>query len=400
MGLPQALVGARGEGPYLWDLDGRRYIDYLQSYGAGILGHGRREVTEAVRRAAAAGPLWGLPCREEAELAEALREAIPSLQRLRFVSSGTEAMMSAVRLARAATGRDLLVKFDAGYHGHADPFLGQTGSAAAHAADAEESAGVPEAVRRRTVTLPWGDAAAVRRFMARRGRAVAAVCVEPVAANIGLVVPPPGFLATLRQECDRTGALLICDEVITAFRFRYGSMAEAAGIRPDLIALGKLIGGGLPIGAYGGRKDLMTLLSPEGSVFQAGTYAGHPVSMAAGLATLAILRQEDPYARLEALGAQLESLLRQLTGARHLPVILHRLGGALSLWFGQGEVRSPADVERTDLGRFAAFFQALLRCGVLTPPSPYEVWFLSLAHGPAQLEETAERVSAALDLAL
>lgn len=401
MGLEEAIVGVRGQGAYLWDVDGRRYLDYLQSYGAGILGHGRQEVTQAVVQALKGGPLWGVPCEDELKLADELAEAIPWLERIRFVSTGTEALMSVARLARAATGRDLLVKFDAGYHGHSDAFLGETGSAAAHAAttltgDPGEAAGVPDAVRRLTVTLPWGDIPAFRQFMAERGKEVAAVVAEPVAANIGICLPAQGFLEALRAETDRYGALLVLDEVITAFRFRYGSISQALGVKPDLIALGKLIGGGLPIGAYGGRADLMALLSPEGPVFQAGTHAGNPATMAAGLATLKVLRESGTYERLDQLGALLEQQMRKVAAEVHEPIILHRLGGAITMWFGEGEVTGPDDIERTDLRKFAACFRALLRQGVLTAPSPYEVWFLSLAHQDEDVEVTGRKLHLAL----
>jgi glutamate-1-semialdehyde 2,1-aminomutase len=402
MGLDASLVAARGRGAYLYDLDGRPYLDYLQSYGAGILGHGRPEVARAAARAVEAGPVWGLPCRDELALAELLSAAIPCLERMRFVSTGTEALMSLARLARAVTGRDLIVKFDAGYHGHADPFLGDTGSAAAHAAadrEAGEAAGVPEAVRRLTVTLPWGDAAAFDAFMAARGREVAAVFFEPVAANIGLCEAPAGFLQRVAEGTGAAGALLVADEVITAFRFRAGSMCDALHLRPDLMALGKVVGGGLPIGVYGGRAELMAELSPGGRVFQAGTHAGNPVSMATGLATLRLLNHPGVYPRLAEMGAELERQLRQAAAAAGWPVILHRLGGAVSLWCGTGDVAGPADVERTDVRRFAALFAGLLRAGVLTPPSPYEVWFVSLAHAPADLRDTGERAYLAMRLA-
>ncbi|MCL6595620.1 MAG: glutamate-1-semialdehyde 2,1-aminomutase [Firmicutes bacterium] len=401
VGLSHPVVGAAGRGAYITDVDGRRYIDYLQAFGPGILGHGHPGVTAAAAAALADGPVWGIPAPSEARLAEALAEAVPSMARIRFTASGTEAVMSAVRLARAATGRTLVVKFDAGYHGHADVVLGQTGSAAAHAgADGDEApAGVPADVLRHTATLTWNDAEGLERYLACRGREVAALLVEPVAGNIGIVPPDPAFVRALNRARE-TGALVIADEVVSAFRFRYGAAQDLVGLRADLTCVGKIVGGGLPIGAYGGSEELMRLVRPEGPVFQAGTYAGHPVACAAGLAALTALARPGVYETLEERGFTLAEGLRRAAREAGWPVTLSRVGGAFTLWPGRdetllGPVRTAEDVEATDADAFAALYRSLLAHGVLLPPSRFEAWLVTLAHDAGVVAETLERAAAA-----
>jgi glutamate-1-semialdehyde 2,1-aminomutase len=401
MGVVASPIGCHGRGPYLTDVEGRTYVDYLQAFGPGILGHGHPAVVAAVAAAAADGPLWGLASRAEARLADRLIGALAGVERVRFTASGTEAVMAAIRLARAATARDRLVKFDAGYHGHADVVLGDTGSAAAHAAGAagQAPAGVPAGVLGDTVTLPWNDAAALDRYLAAEGRAVAAVLVEPVAGNIGIVAPDPGFVAAVNRARGH-GALVIADEVVSAFRFRYGDAATLVGLEGDLTCVGKIIGGGLPIGAYGGGRALMARVAPEGDVFQAGTYAGHPLSCAAGQAVLGVLAQAGAYEHLAALGERLERGLRGAAAAAAVPLSLNRVGGALTAWPGRdearlGPVRTRADVEASPEAPFAALYRGLLERGVLLPPSRFEAWLTTLAHDNAAVERTLGAASAA-----
>lgn len=400
VGLDVPVIAMAGRGPWLTDLDGRSYIDYLQAFGPGILGHGHAGVSAAVAAAMADGPIWGVAGLAEARLAAALGVAIPGMQRVRFTASGTEAVMAAVRLARAATGRRLLVKFDAGYHGHADLVLGDTGSAAAHAGpggDRGGPAGVPFGALADTVTLPWNDAAAVAALLATCGREVAALLIEPIAGNIGVVLPDAAFVQAVSAARGQ-GALVIADEVVSAFRFAYGASQAAVGLTADLTVVGKIVGGGLPVGAYGGADALMRQVSPEGPVFQAGTFAGHPAVCAAGLATLGTLARPGVYERLDALGQRLEGGLRRAAVAVGMPVTVSRVAGSLTLWPGRddtvlGPVRSRADVEQTDPGTFAAMYRALLDRGILLAPSRFEAWFLTVAHDEALVDDTAARAA-------
>ena len=366
----------RGEGPFVEDVDGRRYIDLVMSWGALILGHSHPEVVEAVRRQAELGTSFGAPSEPELELAEAICRLVPSVERVRLVNSGTEAVMSAVRLARAATGRRRLLKFAGGYHGHYDPMLASGGSGLA-------TLGLDSAADD-TAVVPYNDLAAAREALA--GRDVAAVVVEPVAANMGVVPPAEGFLRGLRAACDETGTLLVFDEVITGFRLALGGAQAVYGVRPDLTVLGKVIGGGLPVGAYGGRADLMAQVAPEGPVYQAGTLAGNPIACAAGLATLRILERDTPYARLETAAERLQE------ACARLPVTVNRAGSLLTLFFTREKVGDYESARRSDLGAFARFHAALLRSGVYLPPSQFEGWFLSTAHD----EETLGRLEQAL----
>ena len=380
------IVLDRGEGAFVFDADGRRYVDYIGAWGPAILGHANPTVIEAVARAAQDGFALGATHPLEVELGEAIRAAMPSIERLRFTSSGTEAVMSALRLARAATGRDLVVKFAGGYHGHADGLLVEAGSGLATQA-IPSSAGVPEPIAGTTIVVPYNDPAAVTvAFAAHPGRIAAAV-VEPVAANVGVIAPQPGFLEHLREITRAEGALLVFDEVITGFRLGPVGAQGFFGIRPDLTTLGKVIGGGMPVGAFGGRRDIMQKLAPVGPVYQAGTLSGHPLSMAAGIATLAELTAER-YAQLEATAELLASGLREAAAGRKASVV--RVGSLLTVFFRRTAPRNSAEALASDRTAFARFFRTMLDRGILLPPSQFEAWFVSMAHGRAEVEATIE----------
>ena len=388
VGRPPLVLDA-GEGPRVRDADGRWYVDWIGAWGPAILGHAHPAVVEAVREAARRGFALGATSPAEVELGEAIRAAMPALEKLRFTSSGTEAAMSALRLARGATGRDLVLKFAGGYHGHSDGLLVEAGSGVATLA-LPGSAGVPEAIAGATIVVPWNDLDGVRLAFERHPGRIAAVIVEPVAANIGVVPPAPGFLSGLRELTAADGALLVFDEVITGFRVAHGGAQARYGVRPDLTVLGKIIGGGLPVGAYGGRAELMDLVAPAGPVYQAGTLSGHPLTMAAGLATLRELRPER-YEELEATGAALEAGLREAAaaaGAAAAPVAVQRVGSLLTVFFRPTAPRTTEEAMASDRAAFARFFGAMLDAGVLLPPSQFEAWFISLAHGPEVVEET------------
>ena len=379
-GEPPALV--RGEGPYVWDEAGRRYVDYVGAYGPLILGHANRAVVDAIRAAAEAGGSFGVTGPGEIRLAELICARMPSIERIRFVNSGTEAAMSALRVARAATGRDLVIKFEGGYHGHADSLLVEAGSGVA-TLSIPGSAGVPGTVAAQTLVATYNDASSVEALLASHRGQVATVIVEPVAANMGVVAPSPGFLPALRQLTQQAGALLIFDEVITGFRVAPGGAQELYGVRPDLTVLGKIIGGGLPVGAYGGRADLMDLVAPAGPVYQAGTLSGHPVVMAAGEATLRQLTGEV-YATLEGSSARLAAGLR-VAGAS-----VARVGSLLTVFFREGLPRNFTEARESDTDAFARFFHSMLDAGVVLPPSQFEAWFVSSEHDDAVIERTIE----------
>jgi glutamate-1-semialdehyde 2,1-aminomutase len=382
VGREHPLFLARGEGGWVWDADGNRYVDWVMSWGPLIAGHAHPAVVEAVRDAAGRGTTFGAPTEIELDLARAVTAAVPSVEQVRFVSSGTEAAMSALRLARAFTGRDRILKFAGGYHGHADALLARAGSGLA-TLGIPSSPGVPDAVVADTLVAEYNDLEAVRSLAERHGDELAAIIVEPVAGNMGVVPPASGFLEGLRTVCNGTGALLIADEVITGFRIGYGGGQERFAFRPDLTCLGKIVGGGLPAAAFGGRSDVMSLLAPEGDVYQAGTLSGNPLAMAAGLATLALLREPGAYERLERTGASLEAAL---TGPG---VTVNRVGAMLTGFHHAGPVRSYADAAGADTTRFAAFHSHMLDHGVLLAPSQFEAAMPSLAHTEEQLEMTA-----------
>ncbi len=379
----------RGQGPHVVDADGRTFIDYIGSWGSLIAGHAHPAVVHAVIDAVRLGLGFGAPTAAEVELARLLVEAVVSVERVRFVSTGTEATMSAMRLARASTGRSLIVKFDGAYHGHADALLACAGSGLL-TLGMSASPGVPEQVAALTLTVPYNDSAAIRAVFAARGREIAAVIVEPVAGNMGVVPPAPGFLETVREVSTAAGALLTFDEVITGFRVAWGGAQAAYGIRPDLTCLGKIIGGGLPAAAYGGRSDLMAHVAPEGPVYQAGTLSGNPVAMRAGIETLRLLQGQESYQRLEWLGASLEAGLSAAARRRAVTLTINRVGSMLTPFFSAGPVVDYASARRADTTQYARFFHAMLAHGVLVPPSQFEAWFVSLAHDEATIEATIQ----------
>jgi glutamate-1-semialdehyde 2,1-aminomutase len=379
-GEPPILV--RGAGAEVWDADGNRYLDYVGAYGPLLLGHANPAVVAAIRAAAEAGGSFGATGPGEVRLAELIRDRMPSIERLRFVNSGTEAAMSALRVARAATNRELVIKFDGGYHGHADSLLVEAGSGVATLA-LPGSAGVAAAVAAQTLVARYNDLDSVADLFRRNPERVAAVIVEPVAANMGVVAPVPGFLEGLRGLTTEAGAVLIFDEVITGFRVAPGGAQELYGIRPDLTVLGKIIGGGLPVGAYGGRADLIDLVAPAGPVYQAGTLSGHPVVMAAGEATLSQLTPEL-YAAIERRAGRLEEALGRPGRSTA------RVGSLLTLFFRSQAPRDFNEARESDTAAFADFFNAMRAAGLLLAPSQYEAWFLSAAHDDAVIDETIE----------
>jgi glutamate-1-semialdehyde 2,1-aminomutase len=382
VGRDHPLFLRRGAGGEVWDADGNRYIDWVQSWGPLIAGHAHPDVVTAVTAAAEDGTSFGAPTELELELAREVCAAVPSLEQVRFVSSGTEAVMSAVRLARAHTGRAKILKFAGGYHGHADALLAQAGSGLA-TLGIPSSPGVPATVTADTLVCEYNDLDAVRALAERHGDYLAAILVEPVAGNMGVVPPRPGFLEGLRTVCNGTGAVLVMDEVITGFRVGYGGGQERLAVRADLTCLGKIVGGGLPAAAFGGGAAIMGRLAPEGDVYQAGTLSGNPLAMAAGLATLALLREPGAYDRLETTAAALEA------GLRRDDVTVNRVGAMLTAFFHPGPVRSFADVAASDTERFARFHAHMLAHGVYIAPSQFEALMPSLAHTMEQVERTA-----------
>ncbi|MDQ2826616.1 MAG: glutamate-1-semialdehyde 2,1-aminomutase [Actinomycetota bacterium] len=376
----------RAEGAYIWDAEGRRYTDYVQSWGASILGHAHPKVVEAVRRAAADGTSYGAPTEREVLLAEAIRERVPSCERVRLVSSGTEATMTAVRVARGFTGRDRIVIFDGCYHGHSDMLLAGGGSGLA-TLGVPGSAGVPASAVADTLVVPYNVIPDI-------GDDVAAVMVEPIAANMGLVPPVAGFLEGLRAACDASGALLIFDEVITGFRVGLGGAQDRFGITPDLTCLGKVIGGGLPLAAFGGRADVMACLAPEGPVYQAGTLSGNPLATAAGLAVLDLL-DDAAYTQLSGRAAELAAGLSQVIAEAGLPVSVPVVGPLLGLFFTATPPTDFATSKASDSAAYARFFHEMLDRGVALAPSPFETLFPSLAHDRQELERTVDLAAAA-----
>ena len=379
-GEPPILV--RGKGAFVWDADGNRYIDYIGAFGPLVLGHAHPAVVKAIRHTVEAGGSFGTTSPAEVRLAELIRSRMPSIELVRFVNSGTEAAMSALRVARAATARDLVIKFDGGYHGHADSLLVEAGSGVA-TLSIPGSAGVAASVAAQTLVATYNDLTSVAAlFDAHLGK-VAAVIVEPVAANMGVVAPAAGFLAGLRRLVDRAGALLIFDEVITGFRVARGGAQEIFGVRPDLTVLGKIMGGGLPVGAYGGKAELLDLVAPAGPVYQAGTLSGHPAVMAAGEATLRQLTP-DVYAQIEGNADRLEK------GLRRDGVSVARVGSLLTLFFRNSAPTNFREAKEADTDAFARFFHHMREAGVLLPPSQFEAWFVSAAHDEAVIEATLE----------
>jgi glutamate-1-semialdehyde 2,1-aminomutase len=395
-GTPRFIV--RAQGARVFDEDGNAYVDYVGSWGPMLLGHGHPAVVEAIRRQAAIGTSFGAPTRLEVEMAETLARLVPSLEKVRMVNSGTEATMSAIRLARGASRRPKIVKFEGCYHGHGDSFLIKAGSGAA-TFGTPDSPGVTEATARDTVTARFNDLESVRRRLQAHVGAVAAVIVEPVVGNMGVVAPRPGFLEGLRELCDMHGALLVFDEVMTGFRVARGGAQELYGVRPDLTTLGKVIGGGLPVGAYGGRAGLVSLVAPEGPVYQAGTLSGNPLAMAAGLAQLRAI-EADPglYDRLDRLGTLLEEGLRDAIAAGGHPCRVARVGSMWTLFFNPREVTDWDVAARSDTARYGRFFHAMLERGFSLAPSQFEANFLSAAHTEADVEATVAAAREALEV--
>ncbi|MFA0745089.1 MAG: hypothetical protein LASZOEIN_001893 [Candidatus Fervidibacter sp.] len=386
---------ARGEGCYLWDVDGNRFVDFVCSWGPLILGHAHPEVVAAVKEAVERGTTYGAPTELEVALAEKIQQAFPSMEMLRLVNSGTEATMSAIRAARGYTGRKKIVKFEGCYHGHADYLLVKAGSGAA-TFGIPDSAGVPEGTAQDTIVLPYNDIEAFNKTMDAMGEEIAAVIVEPIAGNMGVVLPKPEFLAALRQQTEKHGIVLIFDEVITGFRVAYGGAQSLYGIKPDMTCLGKIVGGGFPLAAYGGRKEIMQTVAPLGPVYQAGTLSGNPVAVTAGLKTLEILERDNPYPELERRTKQLTQVISGAAKEAGVPVQINQIASMFTVFFTDQPVVDYASARRSDTQRYARFFHALLERGVYFPPSQFEAAFLSTAHDDEALSFAQEAVRSAM----
>jgi len=385
----------RAEGAHIWDIDGNELIDYVGTWGPAILGHAPMVVRDAIMLATAKGVSFGIPNPYEIEMARLICDWVPSVKKVRMVNSGTEATMSCIRLARGFTGRDLIVKFEGCYHGHVDALLVKAGSGALTLGQ-PDSAGVPRGFAELTITLPFNDVVALRSLFRAQGSRIAAVIVEPVPANAGLYLPREGFLEVLRQQCSEDGVVLIFDEVMTGFRVARGGYQERSGITPDLTALGKVIGGGLPVGAFGGSAEIMDFLAPDGPVYQAGTLSGNPLAMAAGLAQLRELESVNGWAQLEEIGAAFEAGTRAALKKAGRDYVFQRIGSMFCLYFTSGEVHNLAEAQRSDKAAFARYFHACLDAGIYFAPSQFEAGFLSLAHTSGDLEKTAEVATRAL----
>ncbi|WP_010651439.1 glutamate-1-semialdehyde 2,1-aminomutase [Oceanobacillus massiliensis] len=381
----------RGQGPYFWDVDGNKYIDYLAAYGPIITGHAHPHIAKAIAEAATTGVLYGTPTKLENQFAKMLKDAIPSLERVRFNNSGTEAVMTTIRVARAYTGRSKIIKFAGCYHGHFDAVLVQAGSGPS-TLGTPDSAGVPKSTAADVITVPFNDLGAYKAALDKWGDQVAAVLVEPIVGNFGIVEPHDGFLQAVNDLTHEAGALVIYDEVITAFRFTYGSAQQVYGVEPDMTAMGKIIGGGLPIGAYGGRKDIMEQVAPLGPAYQAGTMSGNPASMAAGIACLEVLKQDGVYDKLEQLGKQLEQGILAKAEEFGIQITVNRLRGALTVYFGDEEITNYAQAEKTDGKAFGQFFKLMLEQGINLAPSKYEAWFLTTEHKESDVDRTIDAV--------
>jgi glutamate-1-semialdehyde 2,1-aminomutase len=384
----EPVVVAYGEGSHLFDVDGNRYVDYVGSWGPLILGHSHPSVVEVLRRAVERGTSYGATTELEAEMAGLVAEAVPSIDMVRFVSSGTEATMTALRLARAYTGRDKILKFEGCYHGHADGLLVSAGSGVA-TLGLPNSPGVPASYAQETLVAPFNSVTATKEMFQRYGEQIAAVIVEPVAANMGVVPPAPGFLEFLRDVTRESGSVLIFDEIITGFRVAYGGAQTLYGVLPDLTCLGKIVGGGLPVGAYGGAREIMEMVAPQGPVYQAGTLSGNPLAMAAGIVTLRVLSNPALYTVLEEDGSSLAASLEEAAHRAEVEVRINRVGSMLTVFFTDAPVSDYAGARQADSERYARFFRAMLERGVYLPPSQFEAWFISLAHDKADFEATA-----------
>ncbi|MGP4067411.1 glutamate-1-semialdehyde 2,1-aminomutase [Halobacillus sp. B29] len=381
----------RGEGSHFYDVDGNEYIDYLGAYGPIITGHAHPHITEAITKAAQNGVLYGTPTVLENRFAKMLKEAIPSLEKVRFVNSGTEAVMTTIRVARAYTGRNKIIKFAGCYHGHSDLVLVAAGSGPS-TLGTPDSAGVPASIAQDIITVPFNDIEPFKEAIARYGDEIAGVLVEPIVGNFGIVEPKPGFLQEVNELAHEAGSLVIYDEVITAFRFTYGSAQQLLDIEPDMTAMGKIIGGGLPIGAYGGRADIMEQVAPLGPAYQAGTMAGNPASMSAGIACLEVLQQEGVYEQMDRLGEKLETGILESARQYGITLTINRLKGALTVYFTDEEVTNYEQAENTDGDRFARFFKLMLAEGINLAPSKYEAWFLTTAHTDEDIDQTLQAI--------
>lgn len=388
-GVPITMKSASGA--YFYDVDGNKYIDYLAAFGPIITGHAHPHITKAITHAAETGVLYGTPTEHEITFAKMLKEAIPSLDKVRFTNSGTEAVMTTVRVARAYTGREKIIKFGGSYHGHFDLVLVEAGSGPS-TLGTPDSAGVTQATAREVITVPFNDLDAFREALKAWGDQVAAVLVEPIVGNFGIVAPEPGFLEKVNEMTHEAGALVIYDEVITAFRFMYGGAQDYLNITPDLTALGKIIGGGLPIGAYGGRADIMEEVAPLGPAYQAGTHAGNPASIQSGIACLEVLQEEGLYDRFEKLGQMLKEGILSAAKEYQIPVTVNQIVGALTVFFTDKTVRNYEDAQNTDGEAFAEFFKGMREEGILLAASKYEAWFVTTAHTEKDIEETLEAV--------
>ncbi|HET7579305.1 MAG TPA: glutamate-1-semialdehyde 2,1-aminomutase [Bacillales bacterium] len=381
----------KAKGAYFWDVDGNRYIDYLAAYGPIITGHAHPHVTEAIQKAAEDGVLYGTPTVLENRFAKMLREAIPSLEKVRFVNSGTEAVMTTIRVARAYTGREKVLKFAGCYHGHSDLVLVAAGSGPS-TLGTPDSAGVTKGTAQEVITVPFNDLDGFREALTKWGDDIAAVLVEPIVGNFGIVEPEKGFLEAVNEAAHEAGSLVIYDEVITAFRFMYGGAQNLLGIEPDMTAMGKIIGGGLPIGAYGGKKAIMEQVAPLGPAYQAGTMAGNPASISAGIACLEVLQEEDVYEKLDELGERLEKGIREAADKHGIDITINRLKGAMTVYFTNDQVIDYEDAQATDGEQFASFFKHMLNRGINLAPSKYEAWFLTTAHTEKDIDETIQAV--------
>lgn len=381
------VVMKKGQGAYLYDVDGNKYIDYLQAYGPIITGHAHPHITQAIQEQAALGVLFGTPTELEIEFARKLRAAIPSLEKMRFVNSGTEAVMTTIRVARAYTNRNKIIKFAGCYHGHSDLVLVAAGSGPSQLGS-PDSAGVPKSVAQEVITVPFNNIDAFKEAMAHWGDQVAGVLVEPIVGNFGMVEPQPGFLEAVNEITHEYGGLVIYDEVITAFRFHYGAAQDLLGVYPDLTAFGKIVGGGLPIGGYGGRQDIMEQVAPLGPAYQAGTMAGNPLSMKAGIALLEVLEKEGVYEKLNQLGARLEEGLQASIDKYQIKATINRVRGALTVYFTDEKVTHYDQADQSDEEQFAKFFKLMSQQGINLAPSKYEAWFLTTEHTEEDIDQT------------
>lgn len=390
------VVMERAQGAYFWDVDGNQYIDYLAAYGPIITGHAHPHITEAIKKAAETGVLYGTPTPHEVKFAEMLKEAMPNLEKVRFVNSGTEAVMTTIRVARAYTGRDKIIKFAGCYHGHSDLVLVAAGSGPS-TLGTPDSAGVPKSIAQEVITVPFNDIEPYKEALEKWGDQIAAVLVEPIVGNFGIVEPKPGFLEQVNELTHAAGALVIYDEVITAFRFMYGGAQDLLGVTPDLTAMGKIIGGGLPIGAYGGKKEIMETVAPLGPAYQAGTMAGNPASILAGIACLEVLKQKGVYEYLDKLGAILEDGITAAAQKFNIPITINRLKGALTVYFTNEVVVNYEQAENTNGEMFAKFFKLMLKQGINLAPSKYEAWFVTIAHTEENIHATIQAVENAFE---